>query len=184
LHSAYASRHEWDGFIPVLQQAGFSVLAVDLRGHGQTGGELAWEKMPKDTPAMLATLRSRPEVEPQRIGIIGASIGANLALAEAARDPQMRAVALLSPGLNYFTVDTIEPMKAYGARPVFIAVAEKDGFAASSSQELAKIAQGPVELKIYPGESHGTELLRAQNDLSGVLIDWLKRQFLDDPAPQ
>jgi uncharacterized protein len=42
-------------------------------------------------------LAARPEVDPARIGIEGASKGAELALVAAAREPRIRAVAVMSP---------------------------------------------------------------------------------------
>ena len=36
LHSLGKSRDEWDGIPPLLQRVGFAVLAIDLRGHGES----------------------------------------------------------------------------------------------------------------------------------------------------
>ena len=51
-----------------------------------------------DVRAAKAFLRERPEVIGNSLGIAGASIGANLAVLDAADDPGVLSIALLSPG--------------------------------------------------------------------------------------
>ena len=53
---------------------------------------------------------------PTSIGLAGASIGANLALLDAADDPGVMSVALLSPGIDYRGLRTEAAMKKYAGQ--------------------------------------------------------------------
>ena len=57
--------------------------------------------MMQDVRAAARWLATRPNVRPDAIGIVGASLGASLALLAAIDLPQVRAIALLSPSLDY-----------------------------------------------------------------------------------
>lgn len=78
-----------------LAQAGFSVLMMDLRAHGHSTGRGTFargESMISDTQAMVDFLGDRPEVEAERIGILGVSVGGTMALQAAARIRSLAAV--------------------------------------------------------------------------------------------
>jgi pimeloyl-ACP methyl ester carboxylesterase len=78
----------------LLADHGYGVLMIDLRAHGQSEGELfplGWDA-DRDVSAALDYLQSRPEIDPGRIGVLGLSIGAEVALQAAARDPRIQAL--------------------------------------------------------------------------------------------
>jgi pimeloyl-ACP methyl ester carboxylesterase len=78
----------------LLADHGYGVLMIDLRAHGQSEGELfplGWDA-DRDVYAALDYLQSRPGVDPERIGVLGLSIGAEVALQAAARDSRIQAV--------------------------------------------------------------------------------------------
>src|SRR6266545_6092883 len=56
----------------MLARHGYGVLLLDLRGHGNSGGHVAlgWDAN-LDIDAALAYLRSRPDVDRERIGALG-----------------------------------------------------------------------------------------------------------------
>ncbi len=65
-----------------LTRAGYAVLRVDDRGVGGTGGVLAdatYDDLAGDIAAGLAYLRSRPDIKPDQVGLIGHSEGGSLA---------------------------------------------------------------------------------------------------------
>jgi pimeloyl-ACP methyl ester carboxylesterase len=68
--------------IRMLQRNGYGVLAFDVRGHGESGGSgdaLGMEGY-KDAMAALAFMEARDDVEPGRVGLLGLSMGAEIAL--------------------------------------------------------------------------------------------------------
>jgi pimeloyl-ACP methyl ester carboxylesterase len=59
-----------------LARSGIRVLAVDLRGHGQSGGFSDFGKSEsKDALAGVNYLLTRPDVDPGRISLVGHSLG-------------------------------------------------------------------------------------------------------------
>ncbi len=175
LHMVGGRRGDWNPLAEALAEGGYAVLAVDLRGHGDTGGGTDWAEAPEDIPLLLDYLVNRPEVDPERIAIVGASIGANLALVTAAGEPTVGAIVLLSPGLDYYGIQTEEAMASYGERPALILAAESDAYAFDSSQKLAETGAG-AELQAYPGPMHGTQLLydtTLQPEAVPLILEWL-----------
>lgn len=180
LHMAYGDRHDWGDFPKKLGAAGYAVLAVDLRGHGKSGGNRDWSKGPQDAAQAWRFLTNQPGVDPQRTAIVGASFGANLALVQGAAEDAVRTVVLLSPGLNYFGISTAGAMKDFGERPVLIAASSEDSYAAESARQLKQLAAGPAELQMFDGAGHGTHMFSAQPELAQQVLDWLAR-YLQNP---
>jgi pimeloyl-ACP methyl ester carboxylesterase len=84
-----------------LAQHGYGVLLLDLRGHGNSEGKLwlyGWQGH-LDVLGALAYLQNRPDVNPNRIGAVGLSAGAEAVLHAAAVNDQIKAV--VSDGADY-----------------------------------------------------------------------------------
>ncbi len=79
-----------------LGEWGYVVLNFDFRGFGDSEGErcrmLPLEQV-EDTRAAVAFLRRHPSVDPERVGLYGASFGGGLAVYAAALDPRVPCVA-------------------------------------------------------------------------------------------
>ncbi len=81
-----------------LHAAGFAVLLLDARCHGQSD-DAAFTSLPRfaeDIEAGLDWLRQQPSVDSQRLAVMGHSVGAGAALLCATRRPDVRAVISLS----------------------------------------------------------------------------------------
>ena len=77
-----------------LTEAGYGVLMYDERASGESEGEyrsFGWED-PRDVGGALLFLNEKDEIEPDKIGIAGCSIGGQIALQGAAYYPQVGAV--------------------------------------------------------------------------------------------
>lgn len=182
LHMYRGTRQDWQALALRLQADGLACLAIDLRGHGQTGGEEDWEQAREDVRLAYSWLVSRSEVRADRSAVVGASIGANLALWLGAQEPGVTAIALLSPGFEYFRVSIEGLIEDYGPRPIFLAASEDDPFSADTVRQLAQGATGPVELAVYTSAGHGTQMLAGAPDLSDRLEAFLA-QFLASRSP-
>src|SRR3954468_12790151 len=91
------THEDWASAGARLADAGYAVLAIDFRN----GGDADAASLELDVRAAKEFLRERPEVIPNSFGLAGASIGANMAVIDAAEDPTVHSIALLSPGLEY-----------------------------------------------------------------------------------
>ena len=77
-----------------LVEAGFGVLMYDERASGESEGEYrsyGWEDS-RDVGGALSFLSDKPDVDPDKIGIAGCSIGGQIALQGAVYYPQIGAV--------------------------------------------------------------------------------------------
>jgi len=84
------------GFAEELKAAGFAALTMDFRGFGQSEG-VPGEVIPYlqiyDASNAISYLQSRPEVDPDKIAILGVSLGGGEVAYIAARDRRVKAVA-------------------------------------------------------------------------------------------
>ena len=180
VHMYTRSKSEWDGLAGRLQAEGVTALAVDLRGHGSSGGASAPSSaMTADVRAAMAWLAARPEVRVGDVVIIGASLGANLALRAAVEEPLVRGVVLLSPSLDYRGV-RIESalLRQLGARPALLIASVQDPYALRTIRDLVDGDPGPREQRLSEAPAHGTHLLAADPIMVPVLVDWLRRTLI------
>jgi pimeloyl-ACP methyl ester carboxylesterase len=76
----------------ILIAHGYGVLLLDPRGQGGSDGDTVRWAGDQDLLAAAAYLQRRPDVDPDRIGAIGFSIGGEMLLRAAARSDSIRAV--------------------------------------------------------------------------------------------
>jgi pimeloyl-ACP methyl ester carboxylesterase len=185
LHMEGGDRTVWDDLVLRLQAEGYIALAVDLRGHGETGGPVDWTRAQSDINAALVQLGQFPGVAANQIVVVGASVTANLALHACADAPGCAGVIVFSPGLDVHGITAADAMARLGARPVLIIAGENDGNNPGDSIELSRLAQGEHDLRIY-GAGHGTDLLDTEPGVIDVMIAWLVTHVpppSPDPAP-
>jgi dienelactone hydrolase len=177
VHMSQKSKRDWDSFAGRLASEGIGALAFDLRGHGESQGSQPQElsTMVQDVRAARRFLVGRVDVTPGRVGLVGASLGANLAALFAAEDSSITSVALLSPSLDYRGLRIEAAVKKIGARPILLVASDDDPYAARSVRDLHKASGGKAETQMRQGAGHGMTMLTRDPDLGGVLVEWLKR---------
>ena len=90
-------------FLPsarALHDAGYHVLLFDLRNHGESTGRMPITYGPlesRDYAAAVAYVRARPDVDTDRIGALGCSMGANSVLYGTPRCQPVKAALLVQP---------------------------------------------------------------------------------------
>lgn len=175
LHMLGSERSAWEPLIPPLVEAGYHVLAVDMRGHGETGGSSDWSAAETDVQTWLDWLRGRPSVDGDGVSVVGASIGSNLALLGCVHDTGCVTVIALSPGLDYRGVQPLSALtEGLAERSVLLVASHGDTYSADSVKELAANAAGEVGLRLYAGRAHGTQLFRDDGErLTQTIIAWL-----------
>ena len=85
------------GMLPqaaLLAEHGYGSFLFDFRAHGESEGEMVTYGYAEtdDVLAAVDYLLSRPDVDPQRIGTLGGSLGAATAIRAAARSTHLKAV--------------------------------------------------------------------------------------------
>lgn len=170
---------------------GFHVLAIDLRGHGEStkkiGSDTALDyksfsdadhqKSIHDIRAAIFYLRGRGVKE---IVLIGASIGANLSLRALVEDKKLRGAILLSPGYDYRGIKTIPFARRLSSRQgIFFAGSEDDGNAAMMARGLFAATPKRVykDIKIFQVGGHGTAIFKQEPLFIDECISWLFNLF-------
>lgn len=169
LHQLSMTKQSWKAFSQKALAKNYNVIAIDLRGHGQSQGlyqEMTDEDFPKSVNDVKAAKNYLQLVHSDsKISIIGASIGANLAAKFSNEDD----IVLLSPGLNYRGITTENDIKNAKKR-VLIIVAKGDTYSYSSSLKLKQLNPN-VELKVLDGSEHGVKMLTPE--IEEEIFKWL-----------
>lgn len=173
LHMLNGRRRDWASLIPYLTEQGYAVLAVDLRGHGDTGGRQDWALAEEDVQVAVAWLREQGS---DQVAIIGASIGSNLALRGMANDENVVTAIALSPGLDYRGVTTDDAIETIDRRPVLFVAERLDSYSSTSVIELFNNAKGKVQVHLGTGSAHGTAML-GDEMLEELITLWLVENF-------
>lgn len=147
-----------------LAEAGIAALALDLRGHGDSGGSLDAGAI-DDVLAGLGELAARGHT---RLGVRGSSMGGLLALHAADRDRRVRAVVAICPARPDGLARLVDDPWPFEFDPEGV-VQTADGVARgywhamgdervpwSSTFALAGLTADPVRLRIAPRGDHGS----------------------------
>jgi dienelactone hydrolase len=177
VHMLQRSRKDWDSVGSRLASEGIGALAIDLRGHGESQGATGenLSVMLEDIKAARRYLAGRSDVNRARIGLAGASAGANLVALEASVDSGTASLALLSPSLDYRGLRIEAAVRKYGSRPILLVVGDDDPYAMRSAKDLQKAGGGIRELLVLKNAGHGTNMLNAPEDLPQQLVQWFRR---------
>ena len=125
-HGIWTGRRECLPLALKFHEAGYNVLCFDFRAHGLSGGRYTTvgHNETNDVLGAVDFLMQRPEVDHERIGVIGFSMGGAATIQAAARCPNIAAVvadssyaAFLDAARYSFHVVTRLPHKWQCCRP-------------------------------------------------------------------
>ena len=168
LHGYGGNRLGWLGYAEFLARRGYGVLLYDQRACGESEGDgLSWGwRDVYDVAAAFEFVQARRDVAPARIGVMGCSTGAEIAIASAAQYDALQAIVADAP---FYTVaeDTFPPRTLYDwlvkpMTPLLIKVIEwKSGTTAPMplTRAVTKLAPRPLFL-ISTGQD--TELWQSE----------------------
>jgi dienelactone hydrolase len=162
LHGAGGNISGMERYATTLAAEGFAVYL--LHYFDRTGTEPAdLQSMKSNFPLWMKTLwdaisfvETQPQVDRERIALLGFSLGAYLSLANSAIDPRVKAVVEFFGGMP-------KEMKLFMRRlcPVLILHGEADStIPVEEAYQLQKLLEKKgiaYEIKIYPAAGHGFE---------------------------
>lgn len=188
LHEHRKERADWAPLIPELVAAGFNVLNLDLRGHGESthkGDEvLSATELPM---AMVGTLvrASIPDVgtvldylheqgiQVARVVLIGAAYGNVLAVMATVERPEIRGIVMLSPIERGYGISTRRTVHKYHGELLTI-VSRDDKLAAGSTGVLIQSHPGAEEQIFFESSGHGTALLSSEPEIRARIVEFVK----------
>lgn len=102
---AVVAMHGWGAnaelmlpFAKVLHQAGYATLLVDARNHGRSDGD-SFSSLPRfaeDLEHAFNWVNQRPEIDPQKVALLGHSVGGGAAMLVASRHDDVAAVVSIA----------------------------------------------------------------------------------------
>ncbi len=190
LHMMPSTKESWRDFALELQNNGYESLAIDLRGHGESdfgqNGYLDFsdeehQKSILDLGTAVDYLIKEREATPDKIILIGASIGVNLTLQYIKEHPEFKTAVLFSPGLDYRGIKTEPLVKNLKAgHKIFFISAKDDKRSGGNNAEMSKklydlVPEGiKKEIEIYEVGGHGTDILKFHPELSELIFEFIK----------
>lgn len=173
IHEDDGSGEDYDYHANRFAAAGFHVLTLDMRGHGQSSGtQDDYTNMVQDIDAAIGWLVNAGA---EKVALVGSKLGANLALTAAAGNNSITNLVLLSPGFNIQGV-TVAGVNDYQG-PLLLVSAEDDAYATRTCGILEERALGDDHWQMVEGSASGTRMLSRDADLEGVILSWLNGTF-------
>ena len=179
-HGAGSTRSDALEQAAVLVGNGFGVLLVDARGHGGSDGtamDFGWYG-DADLSAAIDHLTQRPDVDPDRIGVLGLSMGGEETIGVAAADDRVRAVVAEGATARTAT-DKAWLSDAYGWRGWLQEQVEKAQFGVT---DLLTDASPPTALRSAVHDAVGTPFLLIT--ASTVADEGHAAEYLRTAAPE
>jgi pimeloyl-ACP methyl ester carboxylesterase len=184
LHMMPATKESWSEVAEQFHQQGYDVVAIDLRGHGESSGdytrfnETEHRASIRDVEGARVWLMNHGVI-PGTISIAGASIGANLALEFLVAHPESKAAVCISAGLNYQGIETLPLVRrlAVDQRVLFI-VAKDDPRVKGAHEQTATLFDATAadkELKVFETGGHGTDIFKAHPESIKEAIGWIQK---------
>jgi len=185
-HMMPATKESYKPLAEKLQQAGIGVVAIDLRGHGESEGgpegygNFTEEDHQKSIEDVKAAIEYQKNENHHPLFIGGASIGANLCLKAIAELDIIEKAILLSPGINYVGIEAIPlAKKVSSSKEIYIVAAKDDvrtlGSADKQAEQIFDALNCKKKIKIFETGGHGTDILTSNPEGIEELINWLRK---------
>jgi hypothetical protein len=185
------------GFVLWLVESGYHVLAFDYRGFGKSGGEPERSGMVADVQSMFGYIKTRADVDPQRLISYGHSLGGAKSVAALAtkRVGGLRAVVVDGAFASYramarrmagqlgeeLVTDDLAPVNLVAKlspTPLLIVHGTADEVVPfSQGRALYEAAEKPKTLFEVKGGGHGNSLSRNQGAYRKRMLVWLNEQL-------
>lgn len=180
----------------LLTRAGYAVLRVDDRGVGGSGGQLyesTYEQLTADAVAGVEFLRTRPEINRDRIGLLGHSEGGYLAPMVAQRTPIAFVIMMATPatpGEEVVVTQNQLVLEAAGAPPGFVeqqAAYVRTLAALLRTEDYERARALAVQQLVAQAEALPPEQRPAVEDLEAQIAatvnPYYRSWIVHDPAP-
>ncbi len=179
LHGYGGNRLEMLTRAGLLASHGYGVLLYDERGSGESGGSRTFGWLDaQDVSLALNYLQNKAEIDPQRIGVLGFSIGGQIALRAASQSDRIRAVVAEEPGFARISdvpdMPTLEDkyyVVSYWLGERWLSLRTGVPIPDGVIEVLPRIAQRPI-LFIATGQDYGRTLVRYFFDRASEPKEW------------
>lgn len=180
LHMMPETKESWREFAGKLQETGYTSIAIDERGHGEStmDGTLNYKTFTDeqqqakrlDAEAAFEYLKTQGATEENTV-VVGASIGANLAIRFLLDHQGAKKAVALSPGLDYRGVTTADAIQKISAeQSVLLVASDDDTESFETIRELHRLNPDQTSVIERSGIGHGTRMFDADPTLMDRVI--------------
>jgi dienelactone hydrolase len=189
IHQFNSNQKQWSNdFIDTLMENGYKVLTYDIRSHGESDkAEVEFQKLltdreqtPKDLKAIIEWTKKQKGIDSNRIGIVGTSIGASLAL-YGKFYLGVKSIVGISGGKSTFEGLTglLEVMMGHPViriKNVLFICGNKDGDYAKEEQYIYdNYVDPPEDFKIFDSDKHGKDLISQFPEINNLIVSWFAK---------
>ena len=202
LHDLGGNKSDWlsatDTYAALLER-GYAVLAIDMRGHGNTPLPddrqvlelIDLEQSFLDVHAALVWLQSQSKVDVSRIAVVGSGSGGNVAYVSSGIFPELIKTSVsLSPGL--WGASSLEPLvigtglESFEPRSILFIVGDQDQVQAGDvilsyvdfARSLEAQTAEPKDLRVFTDSAdHGFALLNNVPEAQDLFFLWLEKNL-------
>jgi pimeloyl-ACP methyl ester carboxylesterase len=189
IHDFGEERSVWSPFVPFFRSRGWGVMAVDLRGHGESVRQdmradllkpnvedlVSAHQYPTDVRAALAFMARQPKAVPSKLAAIGVGLGADLTYAGSGRG--WGNASSVCVGLDDARARQLAGAGSFAPRSIYLVYGAEDARSAASATAFAAVAQYPAEAFAYPNTSStGLTLYHERTpEIVARSIAWIER---------
>lgn len=192
LHGLNRSHLAWSDLPATLTKAGYAVFAVDLRGHGKSTVTTwkrrvnwryltpeQWKTMHRDIGQVISFFKKGefyPEVDGTHVAVVGEKMGANIATFVGKNNPEVKALVLMSPGLEFKGIDASRGLLEYDNNTLIMSNQDmKESH--NQARHLYNWITGPKTLQVYEKIGEGADMLSNQPSVGDQIRDWLTQSL-------
>lgn len=189
LHDFAADRMVWHPFVPAFRSRGWGVLALDLRGHGESvRQDMRSEALkpqerelrssahyPADVQAALAWLGRQADTDPARIACLGVGLGADLSYAASAKGWGTTSSVLI--GLDDGRARELGGTGGFAPRSCLLMYGGGDAATHVCAATFAAVTSLPKDLYVYRDSAATGIALYAEQypEIAARTIAWIER---------
>jgi dienelactone hydrolase len=189
IHQFKQNKEQWaESFIGNLVNNGYKALAYDIRGHGKSSkvnydlSKLLTDPVeaPLDVTAVFSWIGQQKGVDTNRIGVLGTSIGGNLACYARYYLKAKAVVSVSSSKDGFFIFAGIDERMMGRVFPrisnVFFICGKRDGSHAQDEKYLLdNYIMDPMDMKVYDSDKHGIFLIEENPEIYDLALNWFKK---------
>ncbi len=176
-HGFAGSKQLMLGYGYVLAHAGYAVMLWDFNGHGANGTRLERYELQQNLDVALQALLEQPQVDPNRLALLGHSMGSGVVMTTGVRErDRFAATVAVSPTGADITLQSPRnlQLQAGSGEGGFVGNAEQ--LLAEAGGENTNLAAGQGrELVVIPGVEHITILF--SDGSHEAALRWLNATF-------
>ena len=161
VHDFLANRQCWEPYIPAFLSRGWSLLSIDLRGHGEsTRQDMRQEPLepqdrdkrnpgpyPADVKAALGWLARQVKTDAGRIAAVGVGLGSDLVYAASGKGWGTASSVLI--GLDEGRARELAGTGPFAPRSVYLILGSQDATSALSARNFLTTAAFPKDAFAY-----------------------------------